>query len=39
MRDFENFNDKSPSKIEFYSLLSDKRISDKEYQHVLQSLE
>ena len=35
MCDFESFNEKLPSKNDFYSLLSHKKIIDKEYQHVL----
>ena len=35
MSSFEKFNKKLPSKNEFYSPLSGKGISVKEYQHVL----
>ena len=35
MSDFENFKETLPSKEKFYSLLSDRKISDKEYEHVL----
>ena len=35
MSDFENFKEKLPSKEKFYSFLSDRKISDKEYEHVL----
>ena len=35
MCDFEKVNKILPSKNNFYSSLSDKGISDKEYEHVL----
>ena len=34
MSDFEQFQEYSPSKEKFYSLLTDRKISD-EYEHVL----
>ena len=34
MSDFERFKEKLPSKENFYSLLTDKKISDKKYDHV-----
>ena len=36
MSDFEKFKEKLPSKEKLYSLLTDKKNSDKEYEHVLQ---
>ena len=33
--DVEKLKEKSPSKERFYSSLRDKKISDKEYEHVL----
>ena len=33
--DFEKFNEKLPSKEKFYSSLTDRKISDKEYEHVI----
>ena len=35
MNDFEKFKEELPSKEKFYSSLTDKKISDKEYDHVL----
>ena len=35
MSDFEQFQEYSPSKEKFYSLLTDRKISDKENEHVL----
>ena len=35
MTDFENFKEELPSKENFYNLLTDRNISDKEYEHVL----
>ena len=35
MSDFEKFKEESPSKDKFYSLLIDRKISHKEYEHVL----
>ena len=35
MTDFEKFKEKLSSKEKFYSSLTDKKISDKEYDHVL----
>ena len=35
MGDFKNFNQELPSKEKFYSSLTGKKISDKEYGHVL----
>ena len=35
MRDFEKFKEQLPSKEKFYSLLAGKKISNKEYEHVL----
>ena len=35
MSDFEKFKEKIPSKEKFYSSLTGKTISDKEYDHVL----
>ena len=34
MSDFETFKKELPSKEESYSLLTDKRVRDKEYEHV-----
>ena len=39
MCDFKKFNETLPTKNELYSSLSGKGISDKEYQHVVKSLE
>ena len=35
MSDFEKFKEELPSKEKFHSLLTGKKISDKEYKHVL----
>ena len=35
MSDFEKFKEKLPSKEKFYSSLTGKKISGKEYKHVL----
>ena len=35
MSSFENFKEKLPSKEKFYSSLTGKQISDKEYEHDL----
>ena len=35
MRDFEKFKEELPSKEKFYSPLTNRRIVDKEYEHVL----
>ena len=35
MRDLEKFNEEVRSKEKFYSLLTDRKIIDKEYKHVL----
>ena len=35
MSDFKKFKEELPSKEKFYSLLTGKKISDKEYEHVL----
>ena len=35
MSDFETFNGELPSKEKFYSSLTDRKISDKEYAHVI----
>ena len=35
MSDFENFKERLLNKEKFYSLLADKKVSDKEYEHVL----
>ena len=35
MSDFEKFKEQLPSKEKFYSLLTGKKITDKEYKHVL----
>ena len=35
MSDFEKFKEELPNKKEFYSLLTDKKISDQEYEYVL----
>ena len=35
LSDFEKFKEKLPSKETFYSSLTGKKISDKEYEHVL----
>ena len=36
MKDFEMFKEELPSKENFYSLLTSKKINDKDYEHVLQ---
>ena len=36
MRSFEKFTERLSSKEKFYSSLTDKNISDKEYEHALQ---
>ena len=35
MSDFEKFKEKLPSKEKFYSSLTDRKITEKEYEHVL----
>ena len=35
MSDFEKFEEQLPSREKLYSLLTGKKISDKEYEHVL----
>ena len=35
MTDFEKFNEELPNKEKFYSLLTDRKVSDKEYEHVI----
>ena len=35
MNDFEKFKEKLPSKEKFYSSLTNRQITDKEYEHVL----
>ena len=35
MSGFEKFKEELPSKEKFYSSLTDRKISDKEYEHVL----
>ena len=35
MNDFETFKEELPSKEKFYSSLTNKKINDKEYEHVL----
>ena len=35
MNDFEKFKEKLPTKEKFYSSLTGKKVSDKEYGHVL----
>ena len=35
MSDFEKFKEELPGKEKFYSSLTDRKISDKEYEHVL----
>ena len=35
MRDFEKFKEQLPSKEKFYSSLTGKKVSNKEYEHVL----
>ena len=34
MSDFEKFKEELPCKENFYSSLTDKKITDKEYEHV-----
>ena len=38
MNDFEKFKEQLTSKEKFYSLLTGKKISDKEYERVLKAL-
>ena len=35
MTDFEKFKEELPSKEKFYSSLSNRKITDKKYEHVL----
>ena len=35
MSDLEKFKEELPSKENFYSLLTHRRISDKQYKHIL----
>ena len=35
MKDFEKFREELPSKEKFYNALTNKRITDKEYEHLL----
>ena len=35
MTDFEKFKEELPSKEKFYNLLTDKKITDKNYEHVI----
>ena len=35
MSDFKKFKEEFPSKEKFYSLLTNRKISGKEYEHVL----
>ena len=35
MSDFENFKEELPSKERFYSSLTNKKVNDKENEHVL----
>ena len=35
MSDFEKFKEELPSKEKFYSSLANRKINDKEYEHVL----
>ena len=35
MSDFETFNEELPSKEPFYGLLTSRKITDKEYEHIL----
>ena len=35
MSNFEKFKEELPSKEKFYSSLTDRKISDKEYEHIL----
>ena len=38
MTDFEKFKEELPSREKFYSSLIDRKISDKEYEHVVNVL-
>ena len=35
MSDFEKFKEELPSREKFYSSLTDRKIADKEYEHVI----
>ena len=35
MSNFEKFKEELPSKEKFYSSLTNRKVSDKEYEHVL----
>ena len=35
MTDFEKFKEELPSKEKFYSSLTNRKITDKEYEHVI----
>ena len=35
MSDFEKYKEELPTKEKFYSSLNDRKITDKEYEHVL----
>ena len=35
MTDFEKFKEELPSKEKFYSSLTDRKITDKEYEHII----
>ena len=35
MTDFEKFKEELPSKQIFYSSLTDRKLADKEYEHVI----
>ena len=35
MSNFEKFKEQLPTKEKFYSLLTSKKVSDKEYEHIL----
>ena len=37
MSNFEKFKEKLPSNEKFYSLLTSKKIGDKEYEHVIKN--
>ena len=39
MIDFENFKEELPGKEKFYRSLTDRKISEKEHEHVLKCLE
>ena len=39
MIDFEYFKEELPSKEKFYRSLTDRKISEKEHEHVLKCLE